>query len=235
MQINRINGLDIFKGWAILLMVAYHIGYDLKHFGYISADLDHDTFWVYSRYIIVSMFLVSVGMNLTLAHMPNIQWHKMKKRTLILATASIIVSIVTYIQFPQTWVYFGILHFILVASWVGLLFLPYPILALVTAIIIFIGTYLGYLHMHGLFALFQAPLHLPAEYTQDVVRFFPWFGAVLIGIVIVSYHLHIKIFSNIFFSTKFLPNKILAFLGRHTLIIYLFHQPILFGLFKILR
>lgn len=235
MQTNRINSLDIFRGWAIVLMIAYHFSYDLKYFGYISVDLDHDIFWVYSRYVIISMFLVSVGMSLKLAHTPNIKWLKMKRRTLLLGGASLLVSIATYLQFPDTWVYFGILHFILFASWVGLLFLPYPLLALTTAIIIFIGSALGWLHMHALFALLQAPLHLPPGYTEDVVRLFPWFGAVLIGIVMVTYHLHTKIFSHAFFYTKLLPNKTLAFLGRHTLIIYLIHQPILFSIFKIIK
>ncbi|TET88997.1 MAG: DUF1624 domain-containing protein [Sulfurovum sp.] len=233
MRSNRINGLDIFRGWAILLMIAYHFGYDLKHFDYISVDLGHDTFWVYSRYIIVSMFLVSVGMSLKLAHTPNIKWYKMKKRTLLLGGASLLVSVGTYLQFPHTWVYFGILHFILVASWVGLLFLPYPRLALATAIIIFIGSLLGWLHMHGLFALLQTSLHLPPEYTQDGVQFFPWFGAVLMGVVFVSYNLHTKLLKNTFFSPHTSPNKVLAFFGRHALIIYLIHQPILFGLFSL--
>lgn len=234
MQPNRIIGLDIFKGWAILLMLTYHFIYDLKHFAYISVDLDHDTFWVYTRYVIVSIFLVSVGMNLKLAHTPDIQWQKMKKRTLVLGFASFLVSMGTYLQFPHTWVYFGILHFILVASWIGLLFLHYPGFSLTTALIIFIGSLLGWLHTHGLFTLLQAPLHLPPGYTEDIVRFFPWFGAVLMGISIVGYHLHIKFFSNAFFRTKFLPNHTLAFLGRHTLIIYLIHQPIFFSLFKLL-
>ena len=235
MRTNRINSLDIFRGWAIVLMIAYHFSYDLKYFGYISVDLDNDTFWVYSRYVIITMFLVSVGMSLKLAHTPNIKWHKMKSRILLLGGASLLVSVATYFQFPDTWVYFGILHFILFASWAGLLFLPYPLLALTTAIIIFIGTSLGWLHMHALFALLQEPLHLPPGYTEDIVRFFPWFGAVLIGMVIFTYHLHTKIFSNAFFRTKLLPNKTLAFLGRHTLIIYLIHQPILFGIFKIIK
>jgi len=235
MQTQRINALDIFRGWAILLMIAYHFGYDLKYFGYISADLDHDTFWVYSRYVIVSMFLLSMGMSLKLAHTPHIKWAKMRKRTLILGGASLLVSLATYLQFPHTWVYFGILHFALVASWAGLLFLPYPRLTLATAIIIFTGSFFGVLHTNGLFSLLQTPLHLPPGYTQDLVRFFPWFGAVLMGMVIVMYHLHIKLFSHAFFHPNPLPNRTVAFLGRHTLIIYLIHQAVLFGIFTLIQ
>ena len=125
MKFKRIAGLDVFRGWAIVLMVMYHFVYDLKYFSYISTNLDKDIFWVYSRYVIVFMFLVSVGMGLKLTHRSGIKWDKVKKRTVILGAASILVSVSTYIQFPHTWVYFGVLHFILLASWLGLLFLPY--------------------------------------------------------------------------------------------------------------
>lgn len=233
MKVQRIAGLDIFRGWAILLMVMYHFVYDLKYFAYISSNLDKESFWVYSRYVIVFMFLVSMGMGLKLTHRLGIEWYKVKKRTLILGASSLLVSVATYIQFPHTWVYFGVLHFILLASWLGLLFLPYPRFSLATAIFILLGSYFGWLHTDHLFTFFQPIFHLPVHYTQDIVRFFPWFAVVLLGIVIVSYQLHIKLFSKPFFSTRFSVNRVLAFLGRHALIIYLIHQPILFALFML--
>ena len=222
--------LDIFRGWAILLMIAYHFTYDLNHFGIIQINMDHDLFWVYARYMIVTMFLLSVGISLALVHTPVIQWKKIRKRTLILGGAALSVSIVTYIQFPHTWVYFGILHFILMASWLGLLFLGHPRLALLTVFVIFLGSAMGWLHTHGLFTFLQAPLHLPPGYTEDIVRIFPWFAVVLIGIILVSYDLHLKALKNIFFTQDRFINKKIAFLGRHALLIYLIHQPILFGL-----
>jgi uncharacterized membrane protein len=148
----------------------------------------------------------------------------MKKRTLYLGVASILVSVGSYIEFPDTWIYFGILHFILFASWLGLLFVGRPWISLITAIIILIGSYFGWLHTHALFDLVHQPLHLPVHYTEDMVNIFPWFAPVLMGIYITAkgWHLipHLK---PSFISTK------LAFMGRHSLIIYLIHQPILFG------
>jgi len=234
-QHYRLIGLDIFRGWAILLMIVYHFSYDLNHFRIIHINMDHEPFWVYARYVIVTMFLLSVGISLALVHTPMIQWQKIRKRTLLLGGASLLVSLATYIEFPHTWVYFGVLHFILVTSWLGLLFLPYPLLTLLTALFIFLASAMGWLHMHGLFSLLQSPLHLPPTYTEDIVRLFPWFGVVLIGIIFVSYNIHIKLFKNIFFSPSAIPNKILAFSGRHALIIYLLHLPILFGLVSFFR
>jgi uncharacterized membrane protein len=232
---NRVNGLDIFRGWAILLMVAYHFSYDLNHFNYIYFDLNHDIFWVYFRYMIVSMFLLSVGMSLKLAHTPNIKWDKMKKRTFVLAISSLLITIVTYMQFPHSWVYFGIIHFILLASWVGLLFLPYPRLSLLIAIFIFLASLFDIINVHWLFDLLKIPLHLPTHYTEDLVRFFPWFGVVLIGIFMANYNLHYNKISFSFFKTDIKLNKFLKFIGRHALIIYLVHQPVLFGVMTLLQ
>ena len=231
---KRVVGLDIFRGWAIVLMVAYHSCYDLNHFRYIHVDLDRDPLFVYGRYLIVSMFLLSVGMSLYLSHTPAIRWSRMRKRTLLLGAASAIITVVTALQFPHSWVYFGILHFILVASWVGLFFLSSPALALTMAISILLGSLWGWLDVHWLFELLKAPLHLPTRYTEDVVRFFPWFGAVLLGIAMAGYGLHRRLFVLPLFSADHRLHRYLAFAGRHALIIYLLHQPLLFGIFSLL-
>jgi len=230
-QYNRIIGLDIFRGWAILLMVGYHFSYDLNYFHYISVNLNHHPFFVYSRYIIVSIFLFSAGISLYIGHTPLIQWKKIKKRTFLLGSASILITLVTYFEFPHSWVYFGIIHFVLIATWIGLLFLPFPTLSLITAILIFLGSFLGWIGVHWLFEFLKIPLHLPPKYTEDVVRFFPWFGAVLLGISAAGYGLHHKLFLLPFFNESYNLNRYFSFIGRHSLVIYLLHQPLLFGIF----
>ncbi|MDQ7084157.1 MAG: heparan-alpha-glucosaminide N-acetyltransferase domain-containing protein [Sulfurovum sp.] len=148
---QRVIGLDAFKGWAIVFMLLYHISYDLNYFSYIEIDMHRDSFWIYSRYLIVSMFLLAVGMSLSLGHHTKIQWHKVYRRILFLGGASLLITISTSIIFPQTWVYFGILHFILLASVMGLVFIPYPFLSFSVAFIILLGHILGWLHLHWLF------------------------------------------------------------------------------------
>jgi uncharacterized membrane protein len=155
----------------------------------------------------------------------------MLKRTLILGVFSLIITIVTYFIFPKSWVYFGILHFILVSSWIGLLFLPYPRVALIFALFILIGSTMGWLHTHGLFEILQKPLRLPPTYTEDVLHPFPWFAVVLIGIFMTKYNLHIKFLRNKFLSPSHVFNTMLAFLGRHALEVYLIHLPFLFVVF----
>ena len=234
MKNNRIEAIDIFRGWAIVLMIGYHFGYDLNLFGYIHYQPNRDTEWILVRYTIITMFLLSMGMSLKLVHLDNIRWQKVLKRTAILGIASILVTISTYIEFPTSWVYFGILHFIFVSSLVGLLFLPYPRFSLLVAISIFIASALGWLRFNNLYILLREPLSLP-KYTQDLVPFFPWFGVVLIGMVIVSYGWHTRLPRGSFLGADNRLNRVLGFMGRHSLIIYLTHIPIMFGIFLLVR
>jgi len=217
------------------LMVIFHITYDLNYFHFITINLHTHIFWSNFRYLIVTMFLLSVGISLCITHDPKIQWRKMLKRTVILGTLSLIITIVTYFVFPKSWVYFGILHFILTASWIGLLFLSYPRLTLIVALSILIGSSIGWLHMHGLFSLLQVPLHLPPKFTEDLLPLFPWLAVLLIGISLTKYNLHTKLLKNKLLSTQTRFNTLLAFLGRHALIVYLIHLPLLFGLFMLLN
>ena len=232
MKKSRVIGLDIFRGLALLLMIIYHFNYDLSYFHIIEINLNSSSFFLAFRYTIISMFLLSVGISLSLVHRESISWRRVKKRVLLLSLASIAVSIATYIVFPDSWVYFGILHFILLASILALPFLKYPKVAILFAILIFIGSATGSLTVHPLFNLIQPILHLPPIHTEDLVSIFPWFGVVLLGTAIAYYNLHLKIFNQKIFNNNSLFNRVLKFMGQHSLLIYLIHQPILFFAFE---
>jgi len=232
MKRQRIDGLDIFRGFAILCMILYHFTYDLNYFRIISVNMNHSPSFIIARYTIISMFLLSVGISLTLAHKNRINWANIRKRILQLSLASLAVTIVTSIIFPTTWIYFGILHFVLFASLITLALLKFPKITLLLTLLIFIGSLTGMLHMHGLYALLQNPLNLP-QYTEDLFPLFPWLGVVFVGTLIVHYNLHQKIFGFKIFNNRFTINKFLKKMGQNSLLIYLIHQPILFGAFEL--
>ena len=227
MQTQRIDGLDIFRGLAILCMVLYHFTYDLNYFQIISVDMNHTAGFLLVRYTIMSMFLVSVGMSLALAHKNMIKWSSVRKRILQLGLASLTVTVATAMVFPNSWVYFGILHFVLLASLITLPLLRFPKTTLVLAILILLGSATKLLHMHVIYTFLKIPLSLP-PYSEDLVPLFPWLAVVFIGVVIVEYDLHQKIFGHKIFNISSPIHKILKKMGQHSLIIYLIHQPILF-------
>jgi len=230
----RFKGIDIFRGWAIFLMVLFHFSFDLNHFSYLEIDIKHDKFWVYFRFIIVSIFLFTVGMSLKLAHQHKINWKSIQKRALLLGGASILVTVGSYFLFPQSWIYFGVLHFILLSSFLVLPFFNYPFISIILGLLILLGHLFNYLHMHWLFNFIRIPLHLPLEHTEDIIRLTPWFALILFGSATITLHWHHKLFNNSFFNKKNLFNTFFSFLGKNSLVIYLTHQPLLFGVFWLL-
>jgi len=231
----RLVGLDIFRGYALFLMLVFHFSFDLNNFHYIDIDIKHSDFWKYFRYLIVSMFIFSAGISLKLANKEGINFSKVKKRVLVLGVASMLVSIGSYTQFPSTWIYFGILHFFLFSSVFGLLFLNTPKISLLVSIIIIAGYNLHFLNMHWLYALLQPIFHLPVFYTEDLANIVPWFGVFLLGIVFAYYQIHIRVFDNSFFNNKNPVNKFFSKIGQHSLVIYLLHQPLLFAIFFLVK
>ena len=156
----------------------------------------------------------------------------MRKRVLQLGAASLVVSVATYFVFPTSWIYFGILHFILVASLITMMLLKFPKITLLLSITILIGSATHILHLNGLYALLKEPLSLPTH-TEDLVPLFPWLAVVFIGTLLVHHNLHQKIFTLPLFNTKFRINRMLQKMGQNSLLIYLIHQGVLFGAFQL--
>ncbi len=226
---KRIVGIDIFRGMAIVFMVIFHICYDLNYFKLTTIPLYSSAFWLNFRLLIVNMFLVTAGISLALVHKDGIRWHSVKKRVVQLGLASAAISLATYTVFPRTWIYFGVIHFILAASIVGLLFVKYPKVSLTFSAAILTGYFFLNFNMHPVFNAVAPVLHLPMRYTEDLVPFIPWFAATLFGIAVVGFGWHLKLFENSFFEAGTVVHRMLALIGKKALPIYLVHQPILFG------
>jgi uncharacterized membrane protein len=228
---GRYQLIDILRGVAIVLMVFYHFCYDLTYFQLATFDFYRDPFWLNLRTLIVSLFLTLVGVSLVLAAEHGINKRRYFKRLGLLVLFALAITITSYIMFPGRTIVFGILHFIAFASVAGLLFVHWPVVSLVLGIGLVV---LNLVFQHQLFD--QAWLHWlglmthkPA--TEDYVPVIPWFGVVLIGIFL-GYRLQRDSgfqFFRTFHSTG-PPARELAFTGRHSLLIYMLHQPILLGL-----
>ena len=90
-EIKRYFELDFLRGSAVVLMVLFHFGYDLALFGYTSYRTTVDMEWITFRAVILSMFLLSVGMSAYLAYADTIDWKKLLKRSLILSLISVLI------------------------------------------------------------------------------------------------------------------------------------------------
>jgi len=221
---SRNYEIDLLRGLAIVLMVIFHFGYDLTIFGWAYFNTSEDIEWRIFRSIIVSGFLLAVGMSSYLAYQKSINKKKLAKTVGKLFAVSLLITIGSLLLDPNTWVYFGIIHFITVALPISVLFVRAPNIALVIGILCIGGYWSGILDFYPIWEWSVLNLGIPLQ-TVDLVSLFPWIGVVLIGVFVM----HKEIF-HIKFTASVISNK-LGFLGQHSLLIYLIHQPILYGLF----
>ena len=102
--------IDVMRGVAVLLMIIFHIAFDLNTFGFVSIDFFENVFWFFFPRFIVALFLVCVGVSLALVHKDGIRWVLVRKRFYKIGGWALVISAVTYVLFPKHFVYFGILH-----------------------------------------------------------------------------------------------------------------------------
>jgi len=112
----RVQAIDALRGAAICLMLIYHACFDLRYYRLIIADFEHGAFWLGFRALIVTSFLLLVGVSLVLAGEAGLSRRKFWRRVGIIAACALAASVGSYLVFPRTFIYFGILHCIAVAS-----------------------------------------------------------------------------------------------------------------------
>jgi uncharacterized membrane protein len=231
----RLVFVDILRGVAIVLMFIYHFIFDLNHFGAVAFDFNNDLRWLGFRAGIVSLFSVLVGVGLVLGPGRKLDWPRYGKRLLAIGVCAALASAGSYFMYPKTYIFFGILHFIFVASVLGLAFIKFTWLNLI------LGATLIVLGATTKLPLFDQPLlqwlgmmtHKP--FTEDYVPLLPWFGVVLIGMFLArraQARGRLEKFSASEFDRSI--TKLLAFGGRHSLVIYMLHQPIFIGLLSLI-
>jgi uncharacterized membrane protein len=233
----RILLIDTLRGIALIAMATYHLTWDLEFFGYLDPGTATQGFFrIYARSI-ASSFLFLAGVSLVLAHGRTIRWPSFWKRLAIVAGAALAISVATYVAFPHGWIYFGILHNIAVSSVIGLLFLRLPLaigilvpLLIVAAMIANASIAPGILSSSAFDTRWLSWLgfaELPPR-SNDYVPLFPWLAALLAGVAIAR----IALARGWNFRLADIQRRdtLLAKAGRHSLIVYLVHQPVLIAL-----
>lgn len=226
-QATRLLSLDFLRGCAIILMVVFHFGYDLSLFGYTNYNTNTDMEWRIFRAIIVSAFLMAVGMSSYVAYYSGVNTQKLIKTVAKLVTVSLFISVSSYLMYPGSWVYFGIIHFVALALPLSVLFLHRPLLSCLLAAILLLGYFSDTVTLNVPWQWSVKYLGIPGH-TVDLVSFTPWFAMVLLGSVVMHFQLLPAISRNSI-------SQSIAFLGRHSLLIYLLHQPLLFTGFYIIE
>jgi uncharacterized membrane protein len=230
---RRIAWLDILRGAALIAMASYHFLWDLSDFGYLEPGYP-SVGWprIYAR-VIASTFLFLAGFSLVLAHGNGIRWNVFWVRFGKIAAAAALVTVATYFAIPQGWIFFGILHAIALFSLIGMIFLRVsPIFALLAAVLAFVAPL--YLRSDA----FNDPwfwwlgLSIKTRTSFDYVPLLPWICPFLLGMALSRLD-RVQALLRQYASGDNGENRLgnaFSFFGRHSLVFYLVHQPILISM-----
>ena len=239
---GRFWDVDAVRGVAMILVATYHLVYDLDALGGYPVN-STGMFWGNFADTSAFMFVFLVGLSLALSHDRTRSktpsgaslFPKYLMRGLRIFGYGMLITVVFWALNAGV-VIFGILHMI------GLsIILAYPFLrlrwtSLLAGLLVigagaFVQANQGMFVLHGIWGFLLAPFGiLPAGiYMDDYRALLPWFGVVLLGLFC----------GNVFYLPRRrkaplgpTPGYVrpLAFVGRHTLLIYLVHQPVLIAL-----
>lgn len=201
-----------------MLMVVFHAGYDLAEYGGVQLDY-RGPLWTGLGLVTGLLFMFVSGIS-------SVVGNRAITRGIQVFLAGMVITVVTYVAFPEEYVRFGILHYLGVAMIIGG-FLKRRKLRTVWAALA-VSVILS-LVLPGLTA--KTPLLLPLgiEYpglnTLDYYPIFPFLPVTLAGVLT----------GRLFYAGKKslfgfeLDSKVVRFISRNSLWIYLLHQPVLIG------
>lgn len=232
---SRFGRLDALRGAAIVWMVAFHLAFDLNHFGWLRPRQDFyaDALWTVQRACIVSLFLFVAGLSLAAALHAGQGWPRFWRRWVQIAGCAALVSVGSALMFPKSWISFGVLHGIAVmlplARWAAPLRRAlWPLGALCVALPAalqhpFFDT--RWTNWIGLVT--RKPV------TEDFVPLLPWLGVVLFGLA--AGQALLRHTAGWLGGPLPAPVRPLALLGRWPLSIYMLHQPLMIGALLVLQ
>ena len=231
---RRLWGIDALRGVAVVAMVLYHFSYDLGYFGLFDVRFFRSGIGLEAGRVIGTSFIFLAGLSLTLSYRRAVAsgppgrklFWKYLGRGLRIFSYGLAITFVTWIFVPGEMILFGVLHLIGAS-----IVLAYPFLKLrlpnvaLGAGCILLGLYLRNFVVDSPWLVWLGTRS--NFFMLDYWPIFPWFGVVLLGVFVGN--------ARYGGQGKRAPRAApplpavwpLAFLGRHSLPIYLVHQPIL--------
>ena len=233
--------LDSLRGIAVLWMTAYHFAFDLNHFGWIHQDFYRAPVWTLQRTCILGLFLLCAGLGQSLAVAQGQSWRQFWTRWVQIAGCALLVSVGSRFMFPNSWIYFGVLHGMavmllvcrLTAHWGRWLWLAGAVT---------LGVWLWVPTLHASWppmSVFDAKslswlgLASVKPVTEDYVPVLPWMAVMWWGMALGQWGTARSALERLIAAagTALQP---LAWLGRWSLTWYMLHQPVLMGALMLL-
>jgi len=218
---KRIYELDLLRGLGILLVVFFHSAWNICYeYGFTIIE---------GKWVICLVYFFA-GMLIFVSGASSFLGHKTLKRGIMTFAFGMVVTGVTYFIYPDSYIKFGILHLLgvcMIMSWMIKKIKPTQnLIGIISAIMIIAGIIAGNITVKNKYIFWLG--FLPENFSSlDYYPILPWMGVFFAGFV----------FSMLFYKDKESPftkgiykNNILTFSGRHSMLIYLVHQPIVYFL-----
>lgn len=226
---KRIWELDAFRGICILGVVVVHLIFDLVDM-YRIIDWDYPDWFMFVKNWGGVLFLLLSGTSITLGH------HHIR-RGLVVFGCGMLITLVTFVMSRLNMlnsafiIRFGVLQCLgsCMLLWSIFRRLPKWALAAIGLALVIVGLYFSTLRVETNW-LYPIGLITPTFSSGDYFPLLPHFGFFLIGAAAgrVFYAKKQTLLSWV--NEKNILLRPLIFLGRHSLWVYLLHQPILNGL-----
>jgi len=232
------------RGLAVAWMTVFHFAFDRAYFGGSRQDFLQDPVWTLQRTAIVSLFLLCAGAGQAIAVAQGQAWGRFWRRWAQVAGCALLVTAGSWLMFPHSFIYFGVLHGLAVMLVVARLTAGWGRwLWLAGGVAIALKFAAAWAHAQGL-----APhwLDAPAFHwlglvgrkpvTEDYVPLVPWLGVVWWGMAAGQWVLrHRPQWLSGPASVRGAGRMAwgaagVNWLGRHSLPWYMLHQPVLIGL-----
>ncbi len=225
---KRIDAIDAARGLALVLMVIHHTLIDL-------VKLCGAPWWIFSNPVFDVLHYVFAGLFIFLSGLCCRFSHSNLKRGLIAFAIALGMTAVTSLPIINDPILFGVLHllgfcmifFALTRKlWDAIPRKAAPVLYV--ALIVFTAWLVEHTSIPNAVARWIFPLGWTYQgfYTADWFPLFPWLFVFLLGtwagLYVVEHKLPEKFYT---FTCPVLPQ-----IGRRSLLIYVLHQPILYGL-----
>lgn len=233
-NVPRLARLDFLRGVAVLSMVGYHGLFNLAYFAampWATTFINQSGVSLVARLIAV-VFIVVSGFSLGLFIKKGGEWRLLLSRALKLFVLAMVITITTLI-FVSAPIYFGILHFLAVSAVIGFVWyrcLPRWSMLVGGCVMFVIGLWLSQRTWDWWWLM---PLgFIPRNFSSlDYFPLFPWLAFFLWGMWLTGEE-SIKKYLALPLPDNYLV-RLIEWCGRHSLFIYLLHQPVLLALLQL--